>query len=87
MGTRIDLDGKITTSVRLQITDALSAAHKRGIVHRDIKPQNILLTATGEAKVAEFGIARSSALHRLRSTQPLYGTLGGKGECPWRGAG
>jgi len=41
------------------ILSALTASHSAGIIHRDIKPSNVLLTSTGEIKVADFGIARS----------------------------
>ena len=43
----------------LQVVDGLAFAHANGLVHRDVKPQNVLLTEDGRAKVTDFGIARS----------------------------
>ena len=57
-----------------QVADALGVAHARGVVHRDIKPQNVLLTAHGDAKVADFGIARAASETTVSDNSLVLGT-------------
>jgi tetratricopeptide (TPR) repeat protein/predicted Ser/Thr protein kinase len=58
----------------LQICRALEAAHSEGVIHRDLKPQNIMIDANGRAYVMDFGIARSAYLPGMTQTGALVGT-------------
>jgi serine/threonine-protein kinase len=64
-----DLDPETATKVLIQAMRALRAAHRRAIVHRDVKPDNILLSEEGRAKLMDFGIARSMGHMSLNAGQ------------------
>ena len=58
-----------------QIVKALGHAHSRGIIHRDIKPQNIMVLRDGSVKVADFGIARLTSAQQSTLTQEALGSV------------
>ena len=69
------LPARRAIELALEVADALAFAHENGLVHRDVKPQNVLLTPDGAAKVTDFGIARSLDVeHGVTQTGTVLGT-------------
>ena len=62
------LDFRLATPLMIQIGLALEHAHQREVIHRDMKPQNILITDDMVAKVTDFGIARASSMNTITLT-------------------
>ena len=58
---KIRLSYKEALSIAIQVSNGIEAAHNNGIIHRDIKPQNIIISREGKVKVADFGIARAAS--------------------------
>ncbi len=58
---------KEATSIAIQVSMGLEAAHSHGVVHRDVKPQNIIISTDGKVKVTDFGIARAASSNTISS--------------------
>jgi CheY-like chemotaxis protein len=70
------LGAPATLAIARQLAEALQCAHQEGIIHRDIKPQNLLLDSSGTLKVSDFGVARlaQKGAHSLTQTGMVVGT-------------
>lgn len=62
------LDIKEAIGIAMQVAQGIAAAHEQGIIHRDIKPQNIIIARDGKVKVADFGIARAASSQTMSAT-------------------
>ncbi|WP_334110328.1 protein kinase domain-containing protein [Thermodesulfitimonas autotrophica] len=69
------LDLRCAVSIARDLCDALGHAHRRGIVHRDVKPHNIIVTPEGRAKLTDFGIARAVGSGTISATKALMGSV------------
>jgi len=66
---------RMAVEATLEVAGALAVAHEAGMVHRDVKPRNVLVTSDGRCKLADFGIAQDDT-SRMTRTGDVFGTLG-----------
>jgi tRNA A-37 threonylcarbamoyl transferase component Bud32 len=75
LGRHGELSDRVVAEVGADAAAALTHAHRAGVVHRDVKPENILVSNGGEAKLVDFGIARIAGERTLTATGAVVGTL------------
>jgi eukaryotic-like serine/threonine-protein kinase len=75
LGRRGELTDRLVARIGADSAAALTAAHRAGVVHRDVKPENIMVSAAEEAKLVDFGIARIAGEKTLTATGAVVGTL------------
>jgi serine/threonine protein kinase len=79
LADRLAADGPLAVpaacTVVAEVADGLQALHERGLVHRDVKPANILLDAAGRAALADFGLAKGAVYSALTRPGQVLGTL------------
>jgi serine/threonine protein kinase len=76
VATRGPLDERTATAVARQLLAALGTAHENGVVHRDVKPSNVMLGPGGRVKLTDFGVAQAVDDPRLTSTGTVVGSPG-----------
>lgn len=66
---------EVAVGITRQLLSALAAAHHAGLVHRDVKPENVLISAGGAVKVADFGLVRAVSSHTMATGDVILGTV------------